>query len=239
MLNLSPLSKRAPTRDDAPPPEFPALRDAAAETKGRDDLPKTPRWKKVLGALFKASTVAVPAAGAGYVGAHVQIMHQQPAAQQQVNDFAATQTDVGLTLDSANIDALVSQLTVIVPQENTEPKRAETKVILEEACEHVKSLAFDLAGDAFKEAIKAAVLGGPIYALSQFLKRRAAETGNKSIGWSGEAAEKIAELFGKHPIINVVTSKELNDVFGDKTMAAETMLLMLGYKKRGNQWQRA
>ena len=68
--------------------------------------------------------------------------------------------------------------------------------------------------------------------------RRGKETGNKSIGWAGDAAEKIAGLFGKEAAKGVIKTEELNRVFGDKTLAAETMLLMLGYKKQGEEWQR-
>ena len=170
-------------------------------------------------------------------------MVQAPQAAPQLDTAIQTQVNLGLTVESANIDALVPQLTLIVPEENTEPGRAEIKSILEEACEHVKSMSIDLTKDIFKDAAKDAakvvLVGWPLLAFAQFLKRRAGETGNKSIAWLGEAAEKIAELFGKHPIVNVVTTEELTATFGNKALATETLLLTLGYKKRGNQWSRA
>ncbi len=165
----------------------------------------------------------------------VQQTQPQPPAPASAFEI---QADAGKVLESANIDKLVPLLVVIVPEENTEPKRAETKTILEEGCEFVKSLPGELFKDAFKEAIGGIAVGAPMLALAGFLKRRAKETGNKSIEWSGEAAEKIADLFGKKPVSGVITTQELNDVFGDKALAAETLLLTLGYRKLANEWRR-
>lgn len=218
-----------------------------AGAKPSNDLPGTPRWKKILGALFRVSSVAVPGAGAGYVAAQVQMMPQAQT-QTQTHEAAAslllTRSETGQVLDSANIDKLVPILVVIVPEEDTEAKRAEAKGILEEGVEIIKSLPdeilLDPVKDAFKEAVRVALVGAPMLALARFLLRRSRESGNKLVGWLGEAAEKIADVFGKHIITGAITADELQQMFGgEKMLAAETLLLIAGYKKKGDEWRRS
>jgi hypothetical protein len=250
LANLSPLAFRPtlPTPGMEPPesdsgelgfrptePEF--LSPDRTARKPLNDLPGPPRWKKILGGLFRVSTVAVPGAGAGYIAAHVQMMPQTQT-HEATASLLVTRSEAGKVLDSANIDKLVPILVVIVPEDNTDAKRAETKSILEQGMQWIKSLPGDVLLDAVKDAIKVTAVGAPALALARFLKRRAGETGNRSIAWAGAAAEKIADLFGEHPITGVITSEQLGQVFGDKALAAETLLLLLGCQKRGNEWSR-
>jgi hypothetical protein len=75
--------------------------------------------------------------------------------------------------------------------------------------------------------------------LARYLSRRSRETGNKLVGWLGEAAEKIADLFGKHESKGAITTEQLDQMFGgEKVLAAETLLLIAGYKKEGDAWRR-
>jgi hypothetical protein len=206
-----------------------------------NDLPGPPRWKKILGALFRVSTVAVPGAGAGYVAAHVQTMpqtHQAPAS------LLLTRSEDGQKLDSANIDRLVPLVVVIVQEDNTEAKRAEAKSILEQGVEVIKSLPgqvlLDTVKDAVKDAAKVTLVGAPMMVLARFLLRRSRESGNKLIGWLGGAAEKIANLFGKHEAAGAITTEQLSRMFGgEKMLAAETLLLIAGYRKQGDTWSRS
>lgn len=239
--NLAPPGMKQPA--SAPPLEPPELalpRRHVIDESG--DLPKTPRWKKILAGLFRVSTVAVPSVGAGYVAAQVQVMQQtqttsQPQAQPAGEAVAIS--DAGQNIDTAQIEKLTPLLVVLVEGENAVAKHEETKSILQEACEFLKSMPIELMKDAVKETVKVAAVGAPLLALAKFLKRRSEQTGNKAITFAAGMAEKIAELFGKHPDKSAVTTQQLEQVFGDKALAAETMLLMLGYKKEGDQWMRA
>ena len=204
------------------------------------DLPGPPRWKKILAVLFRVSTVAAPAAGAGYVAAHVQMAPQK---QEAPASLLLVRSEAGKVLDSANIDKLIPIVVVIVPEDNTEARRAESKSILEQGVEYIKSLPGEvLLGtlkDGVKDSLKLTLVGAPMLALARFLLRRSRESGNKLVGWLGEAAEKIADLFGKHEARGAITTEQLNQIFGgEKVLAAETLLLIAGYKKVGDEWLR-
>jgi hypothetical protein len=74
---------------------------------------------------------------------------------------------------------------------------------------------------------------------SDLRSRTAAELGGV-VGWLGDAAEKIADLFGKHEVTGAITTEELNQMFGgEKVLAAETLLFIAGYKKVGDEWRRS
>jgi hypothetical protein len=211
--------------------------------KPSNDLPGPPRWKKILGALFRVSSVAVPGAGAGYVAAQVQMMPQAQT-QTQTHEAAAslllTRSEAGQVLDSANIDKLIPILVVIVHEDNTEAKRAETKSILEQGVEIIKSLPEEVLLDTVKDAVKVTFVGAPMLVLARFLSRRSRESGNKLVGWLGEAAGKIADLFGKNENTGAITTEQLNQMFGgEKRLAAETLLLIAGYQKKGDEWRRS
>jgi hypothetical protein len=231
----SPFQSAVPQdlEDSGAAPELPDLLPPQHDITGK--VAEIPRWKKILAGFFRLSAITVPSAGAGYAAAQVQMISQAHAAPPVA--AVAAHSDTGQTLDSAHIDALIPTLVIIVPQENTEIRRTETKSILREAGEFARSLPGTLLEDAVKDAVKGVAVGAPMLALGQFLKRRGRETGNKSIQWSGDAAEKIAELFGKHAPTGTITTEELTDLFGDKAPAAEILLLMSGYKKQANEWR--
>ena len=142
-----------------------------------------------------------------------------------------------MAVSQSQTDELVNLVLGVIPAENTQSLKAETKSILEEAEGLAKAQMRELAKKAIDKTVETWIIGRVLLAVGNFLRKRGEQTGNRYALVLAEVFEKLAALFGAAPP-KVVTKKQLLDEIGpDHIKIAGQVLRMIGFEEGIIEWR--